>query len=242
MGDSSPNAGAGYSLTIGDGPTEYVDQVPVGLFAQQLENLSGATDDVGNIAVDGVGSDGSVGSHGTMHLSELGNMYSDGSQGEMNLSELGVSGPNSLGRTNSEASVSNGDHMDWDNASNISDAGSNWGNVSYGSNGSYGSYGSNGSDVLEHSGSTDHADSADSFMGGRSAGKGRFRSTPTALGRLMEDMRRVTLALRTLKIKKVVGKRVMGKRVVGKRASRRQKCMKTRSRIPRKGGRKTRKK
>lgn len=91
MGDSSPNAGTRYSLTIGDGPTEYVDPVPVGLFAQQLEHLSDAMDDVGNITVDGVGS------NGTMHLSELGNMYSDGSLGEMNLDELDVSGPNSMG-------------------------------------------------------------------------------------------------------------------------------------------------
>lgn len=239
MGDSSPNSGMMYSLTIGDGPTEYIDPVPVGLFAQQLEDLSDATDDVGNIMVDGVGS------NGTMHLSELGNMYSDGSQGVMNLSELDVSGPNSLGRTNSEASVSNGDHMDWGNVSNISDTGSNWENVSNGS--TWSAVSDTGSNVLEHSGSTDRADSDESFMGGQRTGKGRFRSTPTALGRLMEDMRRVTLALRTINIKKVVGKRAvgkraMGKRAVGKRACRTQKCGKTGSRIPRKGGRKTRKK
>ena len=234
MGDSSPNAGTRYSLTIGDGPTEYVDPVPVGLFAQQLEHLSDAMDDVGNITVDGVGS------NGTMHLSELGNMYSDGSLGEMNLDELNVSGPNSMGRTNSEASVSNGDHMDWGTASNISDTGSNWGNISIDS--TWSALPDDGSDVLDHSGSTDRADSDESFTGGQRTGKGRFRSTPAALGRLMEDMRRVTLALRTINIKKVVGKRGVGKRGVGKRVSRRQKYGKTRSRIPRKGGRKTRKK
>ena len=229
MGDSSPNAGTRYSLTIGDGPTEYVDPIPVGLFAQQLEHLSDAMDDVGNIMVDGVGS------NGTMHLSELGNMYSDGSLGEMNLDELDVSGPNSMGRTNSEVSVSNGDHMDWGNASNISDTGSNWGNISIDS--AWSALSDAGSDVLDHSGSTDRADSDESFTGGQRTGKGRFRTTPAALGRLMEDMRRVTLALRTINIKKVVGKRGVGKRV-----SRRQKYGKTRSRIPRKGGRKTRKK